>query len=272
MKERSINSNKSFIADHKSPEIANPGKGSFNLPSPLFSSQFSAILCFGSLAVFAMGAYKFYSSLLELVTKWIAVVAFVRDQALGPALRPARAVSWNLDLFKGLINECHFRRGCRGKEASQRNTLTVDHHHPLCTFTFLRFANTLPPFFAGAKLPSMNASSQCKSVSSSRSARYLRHTSSQTPFSSQSFRRRQQVDALGYRSGRSFHRAPVLRIQSIPSNAMRLSAHGLPPCGPGISWGRNGSSFSHCSSVKYRVSLAIGSPPNSLIPEIIENV
>jgi hypothetical protein len=44
------------------------------------------------------------------------------------------------------------------KVVSQRNTLAVDHHHPLRPLTPLGFSNRTAPFFAGAKLPSMNDS------------------------------------------------------------------------------------------------------------------
>jgi len=79
---------------------------------------------------------------------------------------------------------------------------------------------------------------------------------------------RQQVDGCGYRSGRSFHLAPVLRIQRIPSKTMRSSARGRPPFGLGPAFGISGSIFFHCSSVNRTSRALIGSPPRSDLRQI----
>jgi hypothetical protein len=155
----------------------------------------------------------------------------------------------------------HFRGRCRGKGASQRNTLAVRHHHPLRAFAPSGFPDAGPPFFAGAKLASMKASCQSKAPLASSWAKKARQISSHTPLSSHSLKRRQQVDELGYLLGRSSHLAPVFKIQRIPSRTCRLSAGGLPPFGLGWGFGNNGSIFFHCSSFINRVFSAIGSPP-----------
>jgi hypothetical protein len=151
-------------------------------------------------------------------------------------------------------------RGCRDNGASQRNTFAVDHHHPLRTFAPFGVSNPKAPFFAGAKDPSIKASSQSKRDFWSRSAKNLRHTSSQTPSSSHSRSRRQHVEGLGYLLGRSFHGAPVFSIQRIPSKTCRLSACGR-PTRPGLGLGSSGSIFCHWSSFKNRVYAAIGHLP-----------
>jgi hypothetical protein len=81
------------------------------------------------------------------------------------------------------------------------------------------------------KVASTKASSQSRIASWSSSDRKARHISSRTPVSYQSLRRRRQVEGWGYWSGRSFHLAPVLRIQRIPSKQARPSAGGRPPLG-----------------------------------------
>jgi hypothetical protein len=159
------------------------------------------------------------------------------------------------------MGKFQFRGRCRGKGASQRNTLAVRHHHPLRALALLGFADAGPPFLAGAKLPSMKASCQSKAPLASSWAKKARQISSQIPLSSQSFRRRQHVDELGYLLGRSSHLAPVLSIQRIPSRTRRLSAGGLPPFGFRLGSGSKGSIFCHCSSFINRVFSAIGSPP-----------
>ena len=88
------------------------------------------------------------------------------------------------------------------------------------------------------------------------------------PSSSHSFNRRQQVDALGYRSrGNSLHCDPVHKIQRIPSSALRSFAQGRPPRGFSLRRGRCGSILSHCSSVNPRhiAPLSLGANPSGEI-------
>jgi hypothetical protein len=81
---------------------------------------------------------------------------------------------------------------------SQRNTVAIDHHHPLCTLAPLGFSDSSAPFFAEAKLPSMKASLQSNSPFRFNSPRKARQMVSQTPPSSQLRKRRQQVAGEGY--------------------------------------------------------------------------
>jgi hypothetical protein len=261
MEKRAIDRNQAVPANYQSPEITEPGKGALDFPPPAISPQLSAILQPGLGAIAAMGTNQVNLKRLQSLPKRITVVSLVSDQPLhafsGSSASPAR----NFHLFKGGLNQFDFRRRGRSKCASQRNTLAVDHHHPLRTFTSLGFADAQPPFFAEAKLPSAKVSSQSRYCRSSSSAKSARQISSQTPRSSHSLNRRQHVAELGYRSGRSRQRAPLLSTQRIPSSTLRLSRQGLPPFLPGAVLGSRGSSFSHCSSFKNDVVRAIGSPP-----------
>src|SRR5262249_18545773 len=101
------------------------------------------------------------------------------------------------------------------------------------------------PFLAGMKVASMKHSLQRIRPRSLSSVRKVLQILSQTPCSSHSFRRRQQVLGLAYSSGRSTQRAPVRRIQRIPSKTFRLFAQGRPllRCR-----GSSGAIFSHCRS------------------------
>jgi hypothetical protein len=144
---------------------------------------------------------------------------------------------------------------------SQRNTLAVDHHHPLRALAPFGWADAFAPFFAGAKLPSANASDQSIWPFASSSARNARQVSSQTSCSSHNLNRRQQVEGLGYCFGKSAQGAPVRSIQSIPSKTLRLSAQGLPPRPDFWVLGSNGSIFSHCACVSFHRSLAIKITP-----------
>jgi hypothetical protein len=97
------------------------------------------------------------------------------------------------DLRERLLGEADFRRGCRVKGISQRNTAAVDHHHPLRPLAPLGFSDFGAPFFAGAKLPSRNDSLHFNCWRSFNSLRNARQIFNQTPCSSQSRKRRQQV-------------------------------------------------------------------------------
>ena len=101
---------------------------------------------------------------------------------------------------------------------SQRNTLAIDHHHPLCTLAPLGFADSSAPFFTEAKLPSINASLQSNKPLRFSSPRNVRQIVSHTSCSSQSCSRRQHVAGEGYSAGRSCHLAPLRAIHKMPSS------------------------------------------------------
>jgi hypothetical protein len=159
-------------------------------------------------------------------------------------------------------------RGCRVKLLSQRKTLAVDHHHPLRALAPLGFSDFRAPFFAGAKLPSRNDSLQFSCSRPLSSARNARQMVSQTPCSSQSRSRRQQVDGDGNSSGRSCQRAPLRKIQRIPSRTLRSFAGGRPPRQDLRTRGNRGRIFSHWASVSSRPYRAIG-PPLALLFRVI---
>ncbi len=267
MEKRSVDRNQAIPAHNQAPEVAQPSKGSLDFPPPAVASEFPAILPLGLFPISPMRADQLNLPGFQPLSQRITVVGLVGDQSPHALARPAPAPTRHLHLLKGLFDQLHFRRRGRSQCASKRNTLAVDHHHPLRTFAALGLADTEPPFFAGAKLPSAKVSSQSKYWRSSSSASKARQTSSQIPSSSHSRRRRQQVEALGYRLGRSRQRAPLLSTQRMPSKTCRLSFQGLPPFFPGAVCGSIGSSFFHCSSFRNGVVRAIGSPPTAYYPK-----
>jgi hypothetical protein len=260
MEKSFINIDNSFVSNNQTPIITDPRKGSFNLPPLFVSSELSSILKFRFLSIFSVWTYKLYFAILQFLAQSIAIISPITNQTLRTAFRPPRTISGHLDLSKNFINQRYFVRGCRGNGASQRNTLAVDHHHPLRSFAPFGFSNPKAPFFAGAKLPSIKASSQSNRDCWSRSPKNLRQTLSQIPSSSQAFNLRQHVAGLGYRLGKSFHLAPVRKIHKMPSSTSLLLTGGL-PTRPGLGLGKSGSILSHCSSFKNRVYSAIVSPP-----------
>jgi len=231
--------------------IAEPGNGPFNLPAALVPSKGSAILKFFSFILPGWGD-KLNASAFEILTQLIRVIGFVSNQ-----------VFWrSAQLINRFVNERYLMWAGRGKGHSQRNTLAIRHHHELGALAPLGFPDFRAPFFAETKLPSIKHSAQSIWPFLSSSRIKVRQSFSQTPCSSHIFKRLQQVLGLGYFSGRSFHLAPVRRIQRMPSTTKRLFFHGRPLL---FNFGSNGSIFFHCFSVKYIARLIGLVPPMGLL-------
>jgi len=221
--------------------------------------------------VLAMRNQQTDPSFLQPFSCRVAVVRLIPDQSLGSYSWSSRASFGDSDLSKSLIKERDLSRRGRVGMASERNTLAIDQYHALCSLSPLGLPDCRAPFFAGKKLASTKTSSQSRIPSWSSSERKARHISLRTPSSYHSLNRRQQVDGCGYRSGRSFHLAPVFRIQRIPSNTNRSSALGRPPFLPPDFLGIWRLTLRHCSSVKYTTRSLTGltsGEPN--IPKISE--
>lgn len=262
MKKSIIYSYISIPTNNKTSGVSKPGKCPFHFPTMFIPAKFTPVIILLFLIVASIWTNKFNTSVCQSFSQRIAVISLIGNQ-------PLRFLSWTTSSFTGYNNiiyrffkERDFTRGRRVQVVSQRNTLAVDHHHPLRALAPLGFPDTQAPFFAGAKLPSINDSLQSNCLRSSSSARNARHASSQMSCSSQSFNLRQQVEGLEYRFGKSDHGAPVRKIQRIPSNTLRLSTHGLPPLLFTLGFGRYFSIFFHCSSVNFHRSfLAIVKTP-----------
>ena len=261
MKERTVNDNISILTNNQSPIVPEPSERAFNLPSALVTPHFAPVMILAIFVIAPIRADQFDSTLGQTFTKPVAVVALIGNEPLGIFPRPTASFTRNRYRCKCSVDEFYFRRGRRVQVVSQRNTLAVDHHHPLCALAPAGFADAGPPFLAGAKLPSIKASDQSNCPFSSNSARNARHALSQIACSSQSFSRRQHVEGLGYFLGKSAHGAPVRRIQRIPSKTLRLSAQGRPPRFDLAGLGKSASIFFHCVSVSLQRSFAIEKTP-----------
>lgn len=228
-------------------KVVQPGEGAFDDPTFAIAPQMATILCGRSGAAFAMGRYQQGPASQQPPAQPIAVVSPVGDDAQRPFLRSAGSLARHRDGVQGRFDQGHLRRTGRDQLVSERNTLAVDHHHPLRAFPPLGLADRVAPFLAGAKLPSTKLSLQSSCSRPSSSRKNSRQTCNQTSSSSQSRRRRQQVQAEGYFDGKSRHRAPVLSTHRMPSKTLRLSAQGRPPL---RILGRSGSMRCHCESLR----------------------
>jgi len=267
MKESLVSRDFIFISDHKTSKRAKPGKSPLDLVSSSVSVPHATILPPVFLAAPPVWRKECGPSFFQPVSERVTVIPLVGNESLGPRFGATFPSIMDPDVLQGLFSQDHFRRRGRVDVASQWNTLTIDHHHPLRSFAPLGFSDCRAPFFAGAKLPSMKASFQSRMPCLSSWERKVRQIFSHTPSSSQRLSLLQQVAGLGYRSGRSFPRAPVRKTHRIPSITLRSFALGRPLLRGISSLGSKGSIFSHCSSVKNSVRRLIGSPPVSLIRE-----
>jgi len=247
MEEGSIHGDLVIIANQQSPEVAQPGKGAFDFPTVAVAAQCASIVERRFAASAAMRTDKQYSPVEKPLAQRVAVVGPVGNHSQWSFPGASSSTTRHRDAIQRAFGQCHFPRAGRDQLASQRNTLAVDHHHPLRALAALGFADALAPFLAGAKLPSRNDSLQSNLPRWSSSLRNCRQIWSHTSRSSQCRSRRQHVLGLGYSLGKSRQRAPVLSTHRIPSSTWRLSAQGRPRL---RTLGKSGSILAHCSSDK----------------------
>ncbi len=269
MKERPVDVERAVIPHHQTSEVAEPTDGALDDPAPSATPQLAPVLRGRTNTILLVWADQLDAAAPQAVPQRIAVVGFVGNHPRGllpgpPGTMPPPYV----DRRQRPLCEPDFRRGCRVKVVSQRNTRAVDHHHPLRPLAPLGFSDSAAPFFAGAKLPSRNDSLHFNCWRSFNSLRNARQMFNQTPCSSQSRSRRQHVEGCGYFSGKSCHRAPLRRIHRIPSSTRRFSIHGRPPrrCLGGL--GSKGAILFHCASVSNGPDRAID-PPLALLTPLI---
>ncbi len=269
MKKRFVDGNGAIVANNQTTEVAEPGEGAFYFPTSPIATQGPAVLGARLAAIPTVRYDQFDASRRQLRTQWIAVQGAVGNHTPHFLTGPSTAVlAAHADRRERFFREPDLVRGRRVKLLSQRNTLAVDHHHPLRALAPLGFSDFPAPFLAGAKLPSRNDSLQFSCSRSFSSAKNARQMVSQIPCCSQSRRRRQQVAGEGNSSGKSCQRAPLRRIHKMPSSTLRSSRRGLPPVGRFGCFGSKGRIFSHWASVSRRPYRAIG-PPLALLPDFI---
>jgi hypothetical protein len=237
------------MAHEESAELTEPGVGSFDDPAALISSEFSAVLVAPVLAVLAIGHDEVDTALCEPFAQRIGVIGAVGDYAFGLLPRTAFGTG-DFDFGERGLRKCNFSRRGTFEPNSQRKTATVDQYHPLRSLAALGFTDCGAPFFAGAKLPSRNASSHFSRPSPSSAPSSARQASSHTSCSSHCFNLRQQVAGDGYLSGKNRHAAPVCNTHKMPSRHARLEAHGRPRLSlRRFGSGSRGAINSHCASL-----------------------
>jgi hypothetical protein len=258
MKEALIHGDVSLPTRHEATEISEPGERAFDFPSALVGSQLAPVLQRRLYPVLSLGANQLDTTPGQALAQRIRVAGFIVDRPFGVLPWAPRTATGHGHRLQRRFQQCYFGRGRRCEEVSHRNTLAVDHHHPLRALAAFGLPDAGPPVFTGAKLPSANASDQSHWPWASGWAKKARQALRHTSCSSQSRRRRQQVLGDGKHSGRSGHRAPVRKIQRMPSKTGRFGMGFGPPRGEALSSDNKGAIFSHCASVSSDGFLAIG--------------
>lgn len=229
------------IANPEAAKVEQPGEQSLHFPAALITPQRTPILAFVPVA--AIRSDHLDPSFPQLLVQAIAVVGFVPDQPLW--LRVDEPT------IKSLFDKSYFVRGSTFDMYGDRKTRAVCDCHDLGPLAPLGFADTEPPFLAGTKVPSMKASERSMPPRFSRSSAKVRRIAAMVPSRTHCWNRRWQVWCGGYRSGRSFHGAPVRSTQRIPWRTSRESRQGRPrPSSRRGGSGISGLTMAHCSSVR----------------------
>ena len=249
MKKAPIYSQFAVITNHQAAEKTQPRESPFDFPASPIATQLATVRKRPVLLIAPIRRNQLHPEPFQSPPQRIAVISFVGDHSW-PTLARSAPGTWNLHLLERGFGQRRFVPGCNFQENSQRNTLAINHQHPLGALAPLGFSHGQAPFFAGAKLPSRNTSSHCSKPRRSKSPSRVRQTSSNTPSSSHCCKRRQQVTPLGNLAGRSRQAAPLRNTHKMPSKQSRLSAQGRPrPSRRRGSCGKSGSNFLHCWSV-----------------------
>src|SRR6266542_2382080 len=231
-----------FVADNHSAEVEEPGKEPFDLPASDVASQRPSVLG-GDFAVALVGGDHLRAVVIEeLFIQPVAVVGLVPNQAFGHVRYEA--------FFQGFFNQFHFSWRSAFCPQGERKTRAVCNAHDLGALAPLGFSHLSPPFLAGTNVPSTKHSFKSNPPASWRCLARAKSSCSITPERTQFWKRRWAVWCGPYRSGRSFHGAPVRKIHNMPFSTVRRSLHGRPR--PSSRTGSSGRMFlitSHCSLV-----------------------
>jgi len=232
-----------FISNNKPPEVLEPGKEPFDLPTTSITSKFTTVLGARFLPSFAMWRDQFNATFFaKLLIEFVAIVRLIPNYFI-------RSIFGKTAVNSG-FNQLHLVGRSAFNVSGDRKTRSVCDGHDLGAFAAFRLADSKTPFFAGAKLPSMNASRMSilpRSYRSSASSCTIRW---KIPCRTHCWNRLWHVWYGGYRCGRSFQGAPVRRIHIIPFNTSRGSL-GRRPLGSfiGVKDEITGSIRFHCSFV-----------------------
>ena len=141
VKESLVDLNFSFPTNNQSSEVLQPGKSTLNLPSTPVTPQFATILIFLGLIVFTVGTDQFNAAFQQPLAKRITVVPLIRYDADRILPWPTTTFSRHRNLLNSGLQPFYFTRPGRIKISADRDSLAIDHHHPLCTLPAFGLSN-----------------------------------------------------------------------------------------------------------------------------------
>ena len=222
-----------------------PTDRAFDFVAAFVSPQGATVLQRRLRAVLSVRADQLDASFGQRLTQPVGIGGLVVKKPLRPVSRAA------MTLVHQRFDGVNFAHVGGGDECRKRQVIAVGQHKDVAAVPFATATDVLAPFFARTNEPSPIASSQsmprrCINSPSSRS-----HAARNTPERVQSRCLLQQVQGEGYRSGKSFHRAPVNSTHRTPSRHSRGGTQGRPPCGPTGGSGNRSAIRSHWESERY---------------------
>jgi hypothetical protein len=193
MEEAGRDRDQPLIADDEAPKVPQPGERPLDDPPPAIPTPLPPILMRRLLVVPPSRDDRCNPPLSQAGAQGIAVIASIRDQALGPLAGPAGfGGAADSDRVEPLLEKRDLRRGRRVQVCSQRRSRAIDQNQPLRALAPLGLPDLGPPFLAGMKRPSAKHSSQRIFSWSLRRAKKARQSWSSTPVSSHCVSRRHQ--------------------------------------------------------------------------------
>lgn len=223
-------------------KLLQPREQPFDLPPALIAAQWPPILRRRFLSVRLVRRNQLDALLPKLLVERVRVISLIADQPLGSL--------GGKTLKESFSDKGDFMRRSTLRVYGEWKTRRVCHCQELRAFTALGLTNSRPPFLATMNVPSIKHSERSISPRVRKSSAKASKTLRNVPSRDHCWNRRWQVWYGGNRSGKSCHRAPLLRIQSTPLNTSRVSFQGRPlPSSRRGGSGISGPIMAHCSSV-----------------------
>src|SRR5215470_827312 len=170
-----------LVACHQPPKILEPSEKAFDFPSAMVAAQRAAVLR-EILSVAAVRGDYGDTGLGEFLIQLVRIVGVVADQSLDRLGDEA--------LCQRLVDQRYFMRRSTFRANGDRKTVAVRHCHDLGPLAALGFADAKAPLFAGAKVPSINASRTSKPPRVRRSSARASRMPRMTPERTQCWKRR----------------------------------------------------------------------------------
>ena len=171
--------------DDQTAKIMQPGKQTLDFPTPTVAAQLTAILRSRFAAVVLVRSNQLDALLLQLGIQRITIISAVTDQSL----RRGRGKA----LFDGGGNEASFMRRSACNPHGDRKTMAVRNCHDLGPFAAACWTNCTAPFFAPAKVASINVSPKSNCPRANRSSAKARNGWTSVPPRTHGWKRRWQV-------------------------------------------------------------------------------